>query len=128
MAWLLETERTEIVRAFWTRLTSTDELVAAMLLIPECTSVLRVKAYEGSITQPEALRGVAQMLALPLRISSDQRQFTRAVEMAARTRRRKAYDMQYVAVAELEQAEIVTIDGGVRQAALELGVPVRLLR
>jgi hypothetical protein len=40
----------------------------------------------------------------------------------------KSYDMQYVAVAEIEGCTLVTLDGGPYQAAIEIGVPARLLR
>jgi predicted nucleic acid-binding protein len=76
----------------------------------------------------EALHLVSEMLRLPLRVSMMQRQFTHALELANRFRRSKAYDMQYLAVAELEDCEIVTLDGGIRQAAIELKRPYRLLR
>jgi predicted nucleic acid-binding protein len=46
----------------------------------------------------------------------------------SRTRRVKAYDMQYVAASEAEGRRLVTIDGGMRQAATELGVQVAFLR
>jgi hypothetical protein len=36
--------------------------------------------------------------------------------------------MQYVAVAEIEGGVLVTLDSGIRQAAVELRLPVRLLR
>ena len=39
----------------------------------------------------------------------------------------KAYDMQYLAVAELTQSTLVTRDRGLRHAAMQIGVPVRFL-
>jgi predicted nucleic acid-binding protein len=46
----------------------------------------------------------------------------------SRTRHVKAHDMQYVAAAEAEDCPLVTIDGGMRQAAMEFAVPVVSLR
>jgi len=71
---------------------------------------------------------VQEMTAFPIRISTASGQFTRAVELAHRTHRLRSYDMQYVAVAELEGCEMVTLDGGVYQVATEIGVRARLLR
>jgi predicted nucleic acid-binding protein len=99
-----------------------------MLLLPECTSVLRRKAFDGALTHRDAMVLIDQMLELPIRVSQAENQFRRAMEIANRTRRAKAYDMQYVAVAEIEGGELVTLDGGIRQAAVELRLPVRLLR
>ena len=68
------------------------------------------------------------LLSLPIRLVDDRDQFRLAFDIAGRTRREKAYDMQYVAVALLEHAEIVTLDGGVYQAAREQTIDARLLR
>ena len=67
------------------------------------------------------------MLQLPLRLVDTASQFQRAFELAERFHHRKSYDMQYFAVAELAQAEIVTLDRGLRHAAADIGVPVRFL-
>jgi len=99
-----------------------------MLLLAECTSVLRTRAFNGALTHNDAMELLAQMLELPIRVSDKPAQFLRAMEISNGTKRAKAYDMQYVAVAEAESAEIVTLDAGIRQAALELRLPVRLLR
>jgi predicted nucleic acid-binding protein len=128
LAWLLADQRSDAVAAFWTGLTTADELVAPMLLLAECTSVLRKRAFGGALSHDDSIQLLGQMLELPIRVSNEPAQFLRAMEISNGTKRAKAYDMQYVAVAEAERAEIVTLDGGIRQAALELRLPVRLLR
>ena len=82
----------------------------------------------GELSHSEAIELVERMSLLPMRISVEPRQFTRALELAARIRSIKAYDMQYVATAEAERCELVTLDGGPYQTAVEIGLPVRLLR
>jgi predicted nucleic acid-binding protein len=128
LAWLLKEDRGPHVSEFWTGLTTHDEMVAAMLLLPECTSVLREKAATGELQHDECQRLVGEMLELPMTVSPARGQFSRAVEMAERTGRVKAYDMQYLAAAEVESCRIVTIDGGMRQAAIEFGLPFLFLR
>lgn len=128
LAWLLREDRSPQVREFWTGLTTDDEIVAAMLLLPECTSVLREKAAIGELQHGECQQLVGEMLELPVAVSAARGQFSRAVEMAERTGRVKAYDMQYLAAAEVESCTIVTIDGGMRQAAIEFGLPILFLR
>lgn len=68
------------------------------------------------------------LLKLPISLSDDRRVYTLAFDIAQRTRRKKAYDKQYVAVAVLERCEMVTLDGGVYQAAREQRIDARLLR
>jgi predicted nucleic acid-binding protein len=68
------------------------------------------------------------MLELPIQICGNSEQFQRALDLAERTKRIKTYDMQYVAVAEIEDCEMIALDGGVYQAAIEIGLKARLLR
>lgn len=69
-----------------------------------------------------------ELLNLPVRIATNTSHFTVAIEIANRTRRKRSYDMQYVAVAELEGCEMVTLDRGIYQASIERKIPARLLR
>jgi predicted nucleic acid-binding protein len=102
--------------------------MAPFLLFPECASVLRTKAFDSLITHNESMDMVSDMLGFRIQISGNAKQFADAVAIANRTRRKKAYDMQYVAVAVLERCEMVTLDGGVYQAAREQRIDARLLR
>jgi predicted nucleic acid-binding protein len=105
-----------------------DELVCAQVFLPECTSTIREKVFRGQLTQAEGLTIVNEILSLPLRLSHSPYQFTRAMDLANQRHMLKSYDMQYVAVAEIEGCTLVTLDGGPYQAAIEIGVPARLLR
>jgi predicted nucleic acid-binding protein len=108
-------------------LTTADDLVAAQLLLPECTSTLRSEVYDRRIEPIDAERLLGRVFELPLRLTESPRQFTRALELAHRFRRRNAYDMQYLAAAELSNCEIVTMDRGLRYAAEDIGVPVQFV-
>jgi predicted nucleic acid-binding protein len=127
LAALITVQRTPPVMAFWSGLSDEDVLLAQFLLFPECTSVLRTKAFDELITDEESLEMISDMLGLRIQISNNPQQFAQAVRIAQATRRKKAYDMQYVAVAVLERCEMVTLDGGVYQAAREQRIDARLL-
>ena len=128
VAWLLHAQVTRPIEDFWTGLRDgVDEVIGPQLLYPECTSVIREQVGKGEISHDHAMRLADQLHALPIRISQVARQFPRALELAERFQRKKAYDMQYLAVAELQHAELLTLDRGLFDAASRLGVPVRLL-
>ena len=128
LAWLLEVQVTPRIEEFWTGLRDDVDLLAGpQLLYPECTSVIREQVTKGQIDHESAVRLVDQMLALPIRVFRETLQFSRAIELAERLHRAKAYDMQYLAVAELQRAELLTLDHGLFDAASRLGVSVRLL-
>lgn len=128
LAFLLNEERTAAVRGFWAQLTRDDQVVGPSLLLAECTSNIRTAVDTGRVPADEGPMLVSQLLHLPVRLNASVDQFRIAYEFATRLRRRKAYDMHYLAVARLEDAEVITVDGGMRQSAVELGIPVRLLR
>ena len=125
---MLFEEQHPLVDQFWEGISGSDSLIAAQLLRPECASVIHENVANRRIS---ALRGrslVERLIALPLFVEPDPRQFSRAVELADRFRLSKAYDTQYLAVAELASAERLTIDSGMRQRAVELNLPHRFLR
>jgi predicted nucleic acid-binding protein len=128
LAKIIPDQTTEPILEFWARLTLDDAIVVPALLYPECTSVLRSKVAEGILDEPSARAMLHDVLALPLRVVTDVRQFDLAFDIATKTGRRTAYDMQYVAVAVLERCEMVTLDGGVYQAAREQRINARLSR
>jgi predicted nucleic acid-binding protein len=124
LGWLLA--RPDAV-SFMGSLTSADELYSPQVQFPECTSVLRTEVFDGRIAEPEASILLDRALDLPSQAVESDRQFVRSLDLAQRFQRRKAYDMQYLAVAEMTGSEIVTRDRGLRHAAEAIGVPVRLL-
>ena len=117
-----------LVNQFWSDIGPSDEIIGAQMLLPECTSVLRESTFASRITPDEAHEALRDLISLPIITSVKLEQFTRALELAERFGKAKAYDMQYLAIAELEAIPLVTIDGGLRQSAIELRHPVRFLR
>lgn len=127
LAWLIPTQRTGVIEQTWTLLLQGDNWISAPpLLYAECTSVLR-EQVGATLTHEEALETVEDLFSLPIDAPIERRHYVRALELAERFQRRKAYEMQYLAVAELEGAELLTLDRGLFDAASQLGVPVRLL-
>jgi len=121
-------ERNRAADQFWRSLDPADELVGAQLFLPECTSVIRRQVFRANLTAAEGESALQDLLGFRVSLNLDERQFTRSLELAHRMQRARAYDMQYLAVAEMEDVELVTADGGLHEAALELGHPVRFLR
>jgi predicted nucleic acid-binding protein len=121
-------ERVIQVEEFWAEVTTRDQLLGPRMLIPECASALRTKVYDKLINEDQALRWMASVLRMPVTVVEDERQFFRAIELAGASRRRKAYDMQYLATAEITGGILVTSDNGLRQRAIEVKHPVRFLR
>lgn len=116
------------VDAFFEEITTEDELFAPQMLLPEYTSVLREQVYLNQIRDEVARRAMEEVFAMPVRTIVALEQFSRSFDLATRFQHRKAYDTQFVAVAEAEGATIVTSDRGMRHAAEAAGVPVRFLR
>ncbi len=71
---------------------------------------------------------LGRVIDMPFQVSESSEQFSGALELAQRFHHRNAYDMQYLAAAEVANAEIVTLDRGLRHAAEEIGVKVRFIR
>jgi predicted nucleic acid-binding protein len=128
IAILLEERVTPAARAFWTEVEETDELLGPQILFPECTGVLRRKVTEAAVSEAEGLRLLDKVLSFPINIEASADQFRLALAWALAGKRTKMHDLQYVAVSQIRNAIMVTIDGGLRQAANEHGVRVRVLR
>lgn len=105
-----------------------DRLLGPYLLLAECTSAIHEQVGKGRINENEVPAYLEDLFRLPIRPSEDRQQFIMAVELAQKFGHAKAYDMQYLAAAIAEDVELVTIDGGMRQAAINFKHPVRFLR
>ena len=124
VAWLLSRPLAE---DFVGSLRTDDELIAPLLMLPECTSTLRSEVFAGRLGEGAATEFLSTLLSMPFQLVDSGEQFLGALRLASRFRHRNAYDMQYLAVAELSEAELVTLDRGLRHAADEIGIPVRFL-
>jgi len=105
-----------------------DDILAPLLLYAECTSVIHENVARGRVTSDEIPTYLADLFDLDLELTAHEGQFRLAPDLARQFGHAKAYDMQYLAAAISENAILVTIDGGMRQAAINIKHPVRFLR
>jgi len=71
---------------------------------------------------------IARLLSLPISIIDHDSLYPRAFDIARALGKSKAYDALYLAVAEHEGAELLTVDSGMRDAAVRLGIRATLVR
>jgi predicted nucleic acid-binding protein len=86
--------------------------------------------FDRRLEHELGMRRLHILLNLPIRIVDSRVQYSRdsrAIELARQFQHRRAYDMQHLAVAEMELAELATLDRGLH-AASEIGVPVSAIR
>jgi predicted nucleic acid-binding protein len=102
-------------------------VIAPPLLYAEATSVLRQLVFKNELLQDEARDALHDLLALPIRIMTGNLIYVRALDLAGRFQQRRAYDTQFIAVAEDQGATLVTADGPMFTHSQTLGVPARLL-
>ena len=105
-----------------------QELICPPLLFAEVTSMLRVFTFDGRIKHGEAGETLRLLMEIPIRIVNSERIYLRALDMASHLEVKRAYDVQYIAAAELEGAVLVTADMGQFSCAERLGVRARLAR
>jgi predicted nucleic acid-binding protein len=128
LAWLLPHHRTDNVSDTWRQLLASGErLLAPPLFLAECTSVIREASFEGVLTPSRAAEVVATLVDLPVTLVMDRSIYGRALDLATRFQLRRAYDTQYLAAAEIERSELLTVDHAMYQHALELGISAELL-
>ncbi len=126
--WLLPQRQTQAVQEFIVDcLRKGERLVAPPLLFSESTSVLRRYVHGGVLLHDEAAAALSDLLALPLATVHQPLVYFRALEFARLLGHAKAYDVQYVAVADVQRATLVTADSGMYHGALRLGVSANLL-
>ncbi len=116
------------VNEFFDSIGDDDELIGPQMLLPECTSVLRRYVFQSAITEEQGTRCLDRVLNLGIEVTTTESQFKNALNLAQILKNKKAYDLQYLAAAQAEEATLLTIDGGLRQAAINFKHPVRFLR
>lgn len=125
---LVPTPGTEAAQLFWWQaLRDSERLVAPPLLLAETTSVIRRCAYNDFIIHEEAVAAVRLLLSLPIEIDGRVEQYEGAMDFANRLGQSKAYDVQYLAVARLNDCPIVTADRTLAAVAGTLNIGARLL-
>lgn len=125
---LVPTPNTPAAEPFWWRTLRTGErLVAPPLLFSECTSVIRRCVHNEFITHEEAVAAVRLLLGLPMEIDARLDQYEEALDYANRIGQSRAYDVQYLAVARLNDCPIVTADRTLASVAGTLNIGARLI-
>lgn len=74
------------------------------------------------MTEQLARSLVEAVLHLPVRLIHTPACYLRAYDIARSLGWAKAYDALYLAVADLEAAELLTLDGGMHKAAVRLSI------
>jgi predicted nucleic acid-binding protein len=128
LAWLIPQRSTSEVRRFWAEALEGDQrLVAPYLLFAETTSVLRRYVHQGVILPEEAAAALRGFLRVPISATHSGDIYLRALELAGALGQAKAYDVQYLAVAESQDATVVTLDQGMYKSSRRIGIPARLM-
>lgn len=71
---------------------------------------------------------VEDLLRLAIQIVHARRMYRNALNMAQRLGQRRAYDVQYLAVAKMENCPIVTVDRALHTSAAAPGIQSRHLQ
>lgn len=103
-----------------------DELVAPPLMWSECTSALRGAVWRREVPAPAAVAMLDLLDGAPVEPRSDPRLYHRAFQIAGELGWAKTYDAEYVALAELLNTKVVTLDARLRRGADRLGLVVAL--
>lgn len=128
LARLIPSSITPAVSKYWDSIRPPDDLSAPLWLLAECTSVLSEASYRKDIAAEEARRLVEEIVAMPVRLIHPPTCYPRAFDIARSLGWKKAYDALYLAAAEHEGAELLTVDRGMRDAARRLGIRAALVQ
>ena len=112
----------------WRSFTGGDELIAPSLLRAECTSVFARLVHTGRISEANGRLEVEKLSRLSIRIVEQAAFYPRAFDIARSLGWARAYDALYLAAAEIEDAELLTVDRGMSEAAARLGIQATLVR
>jgi predicted nucleic acid-binding protein len=111
LTWLLSTqpeEGADALRRRW--LEDQVELLGPPLFHAEVTSVLREEVFFKRLSKEEGEEAFRLYSIIPIRIVNSHVIYRLAWELAMKYNQRRTYDMQYLAVAEIEDCEFWTLD------------------
>lgn len=103
-----------------------EELVAPWLMFSECTSALRGAVWRREIAAPAASAMLDLLHEAPVEPRSHPSLHSRATQLAARLGWAKTYDAEYLALAQLLETRVVTLDARLRRGAERTGSVVAL--
>jgi predicted nucleic acid-binding protein len=96
---------------------SGHQLVGPHLLWSEAISALHQGAWRGAITRPLAVRALSALLGAPIELRTHDQLADRAWQIADELGWAKTYDAEYVALAQLLDAPLLTRDARLRRGA-----------
>ncbi len=103
----LHTQANQILSAWKT---AGESLTAPRLFRSEITAVVRKVVYQQRMTPEQGRNLLAQFLIYPVEFHEDDALLKEAYELAVRFNRPRAYDTQYMALAERLNCEFWTAD------------------
>ena len=103
-----------------------DELVAPWLMWSECTSALRGAVWRRELAAPAATTMLDLLAQAPVQPRLHPMLRHRALRISTELGWAKTYDAEYVALAELLESRVVTLDARLRRGADGLGLVVAL--
>ncbi|MHB8458467.1 MAG: type II toxin-antitoxin system VapC family toxin [Candidatus Limnocylindrales bacterium] len=109
---------------------SGHDMIAPPLLASEVTSILCEMAYRSQIPPERARRAVTGMNSLPIRFDRPDGLAERAWDIARSLGRARSYDAEYVALAQIHDSPLLTIDERMRRGAghvVEMPTPQELI-
>ncbi len=111
IAWLSWEENTPVANALryeWRQ--HSVQMVGPALFHAEVTSAIRKHVYFKRILPEEGEEAFSIYLDIPIKIIDGQEVYRKAWQLAKEFNLPVCYDMQYLAVAELEDCELWTVD------------------
>ncbi len=105
-------------------LLSGHDLVAPALLWSETRSVLHELVWRREVTAVDGADALHALGEAPVRCVTDTRLGAEAWRVADELGWAKTYDAEYVALAQLLNCRVVTLDGRLRRGADRLGIVV----
>jgi predicted nucleic acid-binding protein len=100
-------------------------LVAPQLMLIEASSVLHEMAWRGDVSGPRSKTMLDRLLRAPIEIQTPEGLIDTAWRLADDLGWAKTYDAQYVALAQMLECRLVTIDGRLLRGVARLNVAVR---
>jgi len=128
LAWLIPAQRTAAIQQRWLAFSRNDELLAPPLVLAECTSILLGEVQARRMIPDFARALLDRLFRLPIRLVERAQVHETAFEIAQRLGWKKAYDAEYVAVAQIEDGELLTLDAGLHRGARRLSIRSTLVR
>ena len=101
-----------------------EDLAAPPLLWPECRSVLHRMAWLGEIAPAAGIRAHERLDNSPVTSRNPPQLGSEAWKLADELGWAKTYDAEYLAVARLSHARLLTLDGRMLGAAERLGIEI----